>query len=68
MQELRFHRNQVQAFGKDHIRLVYDQSSLVDFINRPFEVSNFPKQIDEKKSNFSTDATHYSGRCIEKAV
>ena len=54
MQEFRFHRNQVQAFGKDHIRLVYDQSSLVDFINRPFEVSNFPKQIDEKKSNFST--------------
>ncbi len=52
MQEFRFHRNQVQAFGKDHIRLVYDQSSFVDFINRPFEVSNFPKQIDEKKSGF----------------
>jgi len=55
MQEFKFHRNELQVFGKDHLRLVYEQSDLTDFINRPFSSANFKPQMDEKKANYSSE-------------
>ncbi len=48
MQRFKFHRGESGVFGEQHTRLVYDQYSLLPFINRVFSEENTFKVAHER--------------------
>lgn len=49
MQRFKFHRGEVGIFGEQHTRIVYDQYSLLPFINRVFSEENILKAAHERQ-------------------
>jgi bacillithiol biosynthesis cysteine-adding enzyme BshC len=56
MEVLKFHRNELNMFDADHIKLVYEQDNLTPFINLQFSQDNFAIQLQQKKSNFDASS------------
>lgn len=53
MQQFNFHRKDIQLFGKNHLDLVYNQAELSAFIQQPFSLDVFGRQIEQKAQNYS---------------
>lgn len=49
MQRFKFHRGETGIFGEQHVRLVYDQYSLLPFINRVHSDENLFKLAESRK-------------------
>jgi len=55
MQHFKFHRKDLQLFGKNHLDLVYNQAEYSSFINQPFSLEAFSSQMEQKAKNYSEE-------------
>ncbi len=55
MQKFNFHRQLTELFTDQENQLAYSQEQLLSFINLPFSVKNFERQILQKKASFSLE-------------
>jgi hypothetical protein len=55
MQKFNFHRQLTELFTDQENQLAYNQEQLLSFINLPFSVKNFEKQISQKEASFTAE-------------
>jgi len=55
MQKINFHRQLTELFTDQENQLAYNQEQLLSFINLPFSIKNFEKQIKQKEVSFTAE-------------
>ena len=55
MQKFNFHRQLTELFTDQENQLAYNQEQLLSFINLPFSIKNFEKQISQKEASFTAE-------------
>jgi bacillithiol biosynthesis cysteine-adding enzyme BshC len=55
MQKFNFHRQLTELFTGQENQLAYNQEQLLSFINLPFSIKNFEKQIKQKEACFTKE-------------
>lgn len=55
MQQFKFHRKDLNLFGEQHVKMVYNQAHFSKFIQRPFSSNAFSEQIKGKSKEFTIE-------------